>query len=544
MIFSSDHAPVIKYESIVRAKKNMIRYMLKIIKRVSRNPRDLKTAGKMEQKKKVRSWAHRLREENNGLKEKLATLRKEKTRLKKDLEKAWELMAHVPGGLFLLQQETIVYANDAASNWLGYSLGQLAGKRLLDIIDPGDVQPILEFIQDNAGNQRPDALHFKNSDGRSVYCAVHIKKTRYEGRNAFLLNLIEIERKIEQEKNLLEAQKHEALKRMAEAFVREWDIIGETGNPLSETLRDFSKKAYVPSDVSSVNLNEIIEASVSRYRLERGVSHGHPEDSDNQIRFKTSLNAASLIKGCREDLHNAFMSLIMNASEALEGKGEIYLTAEEKPGLINIYVQENGCGIPENTAGKIFDPFFSTKGNGHKGLGLSLARSVMERHGGKIGVMRHDAGGTTFHIKLPLDHDLFKTNDRSKKKSIKDARILLLGDQNILINLLCRFLRGKHLHVTRVDNYGECLKTLKGDPFDLLLVDQSKDPANTPWLIQKVRHTHPDLPIALFNATDVHDSGLPPGVDLVIPKPLHVGSFYSDISRLLAEGKTSQAFSD
>ncbi len=515
--------------------------MLEIIKRVSRNLRDLKTVGKMAQKKKVRSWAHRLREENNGLKEKLATLRKEKARLKKDLEKAWELMAHVPGGLFLLQQETIVYANDAASNWLGYSLGELAGKSLLDIIDPGDVQPILEFIQDNAGNQRPDALHFKNSDGRSVYCVVHIKKTRYEGRNAFLLNLIEIERKIEQEKNLLEAQKHEALKRMAKAFAGEWDIMGEPGNPLSETLRNFSQKTYNPSDISTLNLNEIIEASVSRYGSERGIPDGHTEDSEGQISIKTSLNATSPIQGCQKDLHNAFMSLIMNASEALEGKGEIYLTAEERPGLINVYVQENGCGIPENVAGKIFDPFFSTKGNGHKGLGLSLTRSVMERHGGKIGMMRHDAGGTTFHIKLPLDHDLFKTNDRPQKKSIKDARILVLGDQNILINLLCRFLTGKHLHVTRVDNHGECFKTLKGAPFDLLLVDQSNGPANTAWLIQKIRHTHPVMPIALFNGpnTDGAEASPPPGVDLVIPKPLHVGPFYSDITRLLAEGKMS-----
>jgi len=245
------------------------------------------------------------------------------------------------------------------------------------------------------------------------------------------------------------------------------------------------------------------------------------------------------MKGCQEDLHKAFMNLIINAEEALEGKGEIYLTAEEKPGLINIYVQENGCGIHENVADKIFDPFFSTKGNGHKGLGLSLVRSIIERHVGKIGVMRQKAGGTTFHIQLPLDHDPFKTNDRPQKKSIKDARILLFGDQNILINLLCRFLKGKHLHVTRVGIYGECIKTLKGNPFDLLLVDQSKGPANTAWLIQKIRHTHPLIPIALFNGSNTHGAplSLPPGVDLVIPRPLHVGSFYSNISRLLAEGK-------
>ena len=520
----------------------MIRYILKIIKCVSKNPERFNNGMQIEQKKKARSWGHRLREENSGLKEKIAALRKENAHLKKDLEKAWELMAHVPGGLFLLQRETIVYANDAASKWLGYSLGQLAGKSLLDIIDPEDAQSILEFIQDNAGNQRPDALHFKNSEGRSVYCAVHIKKTRYEGKNAFLLNLIEIERKIEQEKALLDAQKFEALQRMAGAFVQDWETAEKPENPLSTTLNDFSKKSYLPSDVSALNLNEIIEASVSQYCSEKGIHHGNHQNPEDQIFIKTSLNATSLIQGCQEELHKAFMNLIINAVEALEGEGKIYLTAEEKPGLINIYIQENGCGIHENVAGKIFDPFFSTKNNGHKGLGLSLVRAIIERHGGKIGLIRHKAGGTTFHIKLPLDHDPFKTVDQPKKKSIKDARILLVGDQNILINLLCRFLEGKHLHVTRADNHGECFKALKGDPFDLLLVDQNKRLANTPWLIQKIRHTHPVLPIALFNApnTDGAEASPPPGVDLVIPRPLHVGSFYSDISRLLIEGKASQ----
>ena len=497
---------------------------------------------KMEQKKKVRSWGHRLREENSKLKEKIAALGKETARLKKDLEKVWGLMAHVPGGLFLLQQETIVYANETASKWLGYSLDQLIGKSLLDIIDPEDVQSIIEFIRNNVGNQRPDALHFKNNDGRSVYCAVHIKKTRYEGRNAFLLNLIEIERKIDQERVVLEARKFEALQRMVGAFVREWEITAKPGNPLSETLSNLAKKTYRPSEKSPLNLNEIIETSVSRYCSEKRINYGHNQNSDDQIFFKTSLNATSPIRGCEKDLHNVFMNLIANAVEALEGKGDIYLTAEEKPGMINIYVQENGIGIHENVVDNIFDPFFTTKGDGHKGLGLSLVRSVIEKHGGKIGVIRHESGGTSFHIKLPLDHDPVESDDRPKKKSIKDARILLIGDQNILINLLCHFLSEKHLHVTRVDRYGECVKALKDNPFDLLLIDQSKSFANTAWLIQKVRHADPDIPIALFNVPNTHDAELspPPGVNLIIPRPLHVGPFYSNISRLLAEGDASR----
>jgi len=519
----------------------MIRYILKIIKGVSKNHKN-STAGSMETvpKQKTRSWGHRLREENNGLREKIVTLRKENARLKKDLEKAWELMAHIPGGLFLLQQETIVYANKAACGWLGYSLGELAGKSLLEIIDAEDVQSIQAFIRGKAGTQTPDALRFKNREGRSVYCAIHIKKTRYEGRKAFLLNLIEIERKIEQEKTILEGQKFEALQRVAGAFAGE--STGTTDNSLLQNLAVYARKGYEPSEISPLNLNRMLEKSVSRYCAEKGIRCEQDDDSENKIHFKTALHASSPINGCQKELQNAFMNLIANAAEALETSNEIYLTAQEKPGVINFYLQENGCGIRENDIDKIFDPFFTTKGNPHKGLGLSLARAVFERHGGSIRVIRHEAGGTTLHVTLPLDHDAFKTSAPPKRKSIKDSKILLIGDQNILINLLFRFLSAKQLDVTRVDTYGECFKVLKSELFDLLLVDHHKSMAKTEWLIRKVRQTNPELAIVLFNVSksDKPDISKTPGIDLLVPKPIHVGGFYSSISRLISEGKTSQ----
>ncbi len=492
------------------------------------------------EKKKTRSWGHRLREENNSLREKIVALRKENTRLKKDLEKAWELMAHVPGGLFLLQQDTIVYANRAACGWLGYSLGELAGKSLLEIIDPEDVKLIRAFIRGKAGTQTPDALRFRNREGRSVYCAIHIKKTRYEGRKAFLLNLIEIERKIEQEKVILEAEKVEALQRAAGALAREISEAPE--NSLLKNLTIYSRKSYEPFEISPLNLNKMIETSIARYRSENGIDDEQTDESENQIVFKTALNASSTISGCQKELQNALVNLIANAHEALESSKEIYLTAQEKPGVINLYIQENGCGISENDVNKIFDPFFTTKGNGHKGLGLSIARAVFERHGGKIKVIRHQAGGTTLHATLPLNYDDFKTDEPPKRKSIRDSKILLIGDQNILINLLVRFLSAKNLNVTRVDTYSECFKALKSETFDLLLVDHHKSMGKTAWLTRKVLKTNPALAIVVFNVTksDKAHMSKSPDIDLLIPKPLHVGGFYKAISQLISTGKAPQ----
>ena len=138
-----------------------------------------------------------------------------------------------------------------------------------------------------------------------------------------LLNLIEIERKIEEEKAILEARKFEALKRVAGAFAQELEIGDKPGNPLSEILNDYTKKTYHPSEISPLNLNATIEASAAEYCSENGINYGQDNsNAEDQIIFKTSLNASSPIHGCRKDLHNAFMASSPTLRRRLKLKGK------------------------------------------------------------------------------------------------------------------------------------------------------------------------------------------------------------------------------
>jgi len=68
-----------------------------------------------------------------------------------------------------------------------------------------------------------------------------------------------------------------------------------------------------------------------------------------------------------------------------------------------LYVDDSGPGVPEEFLGRVFDPFFSTKGAGEgTGLGLSVCRKLMEDHGGEISVDRSPAGGARFRLAFPL----------------------------------------------------------------------------------------------------------------------------------------------
>jgi two-component system NtrC family sensor kinase len=74
----------------------------------------------------------------------------------------------------------------------------------------------------------------------------------------------------------------------------------------------------------------------------------------------------------------------------------------EQENVLYARVTDTGMGISEENLQKIFDPFFSTKGNAGTGLGLSVSYGIIENHGGTIEVASPPGGGTSFTIKLPI----------------------------------------------------------------------------------------------------------------------------------------------
>jgi len=104
------------------------------------------------------------------------------------------------------------------------------------------------------------------------------------------------------------------------------------------------------------------------------------------------------------------MNLLMNAAQAIEGKGTIristrYVENGRRSGdkEVEITVSDTGKGISRKNIQKIFDPFFTTKPVGQgTGLGLSITYDIIKAHGGHIEVKSEEGAGTTFIVKLPL----------------------------------------------------------------------------------------------------------------------------------------------
>jgi hemerythrin-like metal-binding protein/PAS domain S-box-containing protein len=104
------------------------------------------------------------------------------------------------------------------------------------------------------------------------------------------------------------------------------------------------------------------------------------------------------------EMNQVFMYLLTNAIQAIDGQGSITLrTGREGVDWLWVEVQDNGRGIPQQDQGRLFDPFFTTRPVGQgTGMGLALAYSIVDQHGGKIDVESQPGSGSRFRVWLPL----------------------------------------------------------------------------------------------------------------------------------------------
>lgn len=103
-------------------------------------------------------------------------------------------------------------------------------------------------------------------------------------------------------------------------------------------------------------------------------------------------------------LRQVILNLIVNASQAIEYNGKVTVSTLVTEHSLDIMVEDNGCGIPEQDINRVFTPFFSTKLQGTgTGLGLAICKGIIEKLGGTIVVASEAGTSTTFTVHLPIN---------------------------------------------------------------------------------------------------------------------------------------------
>ncbi len=183
-------------------------------------------------------------------------------------------------------------------------------------------------------------------------------------------------------------------------------------------------------------------------------------------------------------------NLIINANQAMPEGGIIKVRAENmvtdagqalplKEGrYVKISIEDHGIGITKKHLPKIFDPYFTTKGKG-KGLGLSVAYSIVKKHNGYIDVESKLGVGTTFFIYLPAsEHSpAIKEKEKEMNRIFKGmGRILMMDDEEIIRDVAGEILRHMGYSVEFAKDGVEAIELYKiakesGEPFDAVIMD-------------------------------------------------------------------------
>jgi signal transduction histidine kinase len=142
------------------------------------------------------------------------------------------------------------------------------------------------------------------------------------------------------------------------------------------------------------NIHEIIENCLT-------ILNGQLKNRVEVIR--KFLPAKIITKGNISALHQVFTNIIINSNQAIENKGTITVSTEEKSNMVLIKIIDDGCGIKKEYLDKITDPFFTTHDPGKgTGLGLSMVYNIIQAHKGKITFESVINQGTTVLIQLPI----------------------------------------------------------------------------------------------------------------------------------------------
>ncbi len=261
------------------------------------------------------------------------------------------------------------------------------------------------------------------------------------------------------------------------------------------------------------------------------------------------------------DLEDAVINMSINASHAIEGHGELIFKTKNKElshsesqligvpagDYVVLVITDNGSGMDDHIKEKIFDPFFSTKGERGTGLGLSQVYGFVKRSGGDIKVFTEENKGTSFELYFPRS---FRSDNVSKrmvkidKENLKGKEtILVVDDEQSLVDLASDILSAQGYQVLKANGGVEALEIINNENISLMISDVIMPNMDGYELSEKVKSKYPEIKILLASGfVGEHDNKVIDNVlqENLLYKPYTASSLLESVRGLLDSVKTSE----
>ena len=258
------------------------------------------------------------------------------------------------------------------------------------------------------------------------------------------------------------------------------------------------------------------------------------------LELTSSLDGQHVV-GDRAQVQQVVMNLILNAAEASRAPDLVRISLEpvvdsKRREWVDLVVADSGVGIPAEEQAHIFDPFFSSKGNG-SGLGLASSRKIVRALGGTIQITSEDGRGTRASVWLPATRGTGAPRRPKPPIPMTGGRVVLVVDDEPSVRrVIALQLQQLDYQVVEAGDgpdaiaaYGEY-----ADHIDLVVLDLKMPGMDGRAVLGELRRMRADLPVILCSGYDPAEG---PGADdegltLSLPKPFRAGDLHRVLARL------------
>ena len=295
-----------------------------------------------------------------------------------------------------------------------------------------------------------------------------------------------------------------------QGFLHQIKHAAERGVKLTQKLLSYSRQK--PSQTNSVNINNVLLSQ--KEMLEKTLT------AQIQLIFELNDKAPSVDINA-SDFEDAILNLCINAMHAMPEGGKLSIKSEiqsisgedtiflqiESGDYTVISITDTGFGMDKETQNRIFDPFFSTKGEMGTGLGLSQVYGFMERSMGAIKIYSELDYGSRFSLYFPFTNDPEITSSKRKTRQEDEyfqgtESILVVDDERALVVLIQEILQKQGYKIFCANSAQKAMEVIKSEHIDLVLSDIIMPEVNGYQLAKSIHQYNPEIPIQLMSGFD------------------------------------------